>query len=302
MRPGDLKELAYHFPVRWVAALLPLRVVAALGLLLAELEYLTMRPGSRKHLCDRLARALDLPADSKRARRLSRLVVRHHVWRVLEYGLAPRLKRKMAEDFVELVGFEHAEKGLRAGKGLVLVGGHLATFELHPAVFAWKGYPTGLLEPADTHPDRLSGFVPRLVERYRKSHQRRHLGYETIYTGGALERATGLLARGGVVGIAADFPPSRESQTCRFLGVERPVPSGAARLVLETDAAVVLAQLERVRFGRNRLTFSPVTVTRTGDGRSDVLTLARRLAKGYEEFVHQHPEQWAWLMWRELGE
>lgn len=298
---GDLKRLIYYFPARWVSALLPIPWIAALGRLLAAFEYASIRGGNRRRLSGNIGNALGIAAESAHAKRLSREVVCHYVWSILEYGLAHRFKEAHGDGFIEVLGLEHVERDVNEGKGIVIAGGHLATFELQMAALAWKGYRTEAIILLADRPDRVSGLAEGWIGRFRARHQAKNLGYETIYTGGAIEQAERLLNERGVVVVGVDYPPARESATCTFLNTRQAVPSGAARLAVETGAAVYMAQLERLSFGHNRLTFSPVPVPQTGNRQADILALAGTLAERYEDFIRERPEQWAWLMWRQLG-
>jgi lauroyl/myristoyl acyltransferase len=300
MTPGDLKLLVYYFPARWLASAIPVAWAGALGRLLAAIEYATVRPANRRRLQQNIARALGLVPGSSQVDSLSRQVVRHYVWDQLEFALAGRIEKRAA--FLEMAGFEPVQEALDKGIGAVIAGGHLATFELHAAAFAWKGYQTGLIIPGETRPGRVSGFAQKRIARFRDRRRQETLAYSAIYTGGALQQAVNLLKQGGIVVLGVDYPPAQESQSCSFLGQSQPVPSGAARMAIEAGAPVFLAQLERIRFGQNRLTLTPVTMPRSDDREADILALAQTLAKGYEHYVRANPAQWAWLMWLRLGQ
>ncbi|MBI4557215.1 MAG: lysophospholipid acyltransferase family protein [Candidatus Hydrogenedentes bacterium] len=297
MNLGALKQWCYYFPLRWLAGWAPLSFIAWLARVAARLEYLTVRPATRRLVRDNLAFVLKLPSDSPRVRAIAHEVIWHYVLNIVEYACAHRLRQRVGESFLEVVGFEHAENPLKEGKGVVLVGGHLATFELHPTAFGWRGCNTALIEPYDTRPENAPRGVAGVIYRFRRGHQEQHLGYKTVYTGGGFHQAVKFLQKGGVVGIATDFPPPAPETTCPFLGAERPIPLGPAYLALKTGAAMVIGQLERFEFGQNRLTLSPVECSGTGDLRADVARLSRELALAYEQYILQRPEQWAWHMW-----
>lgn len=301
MTPGVLKQLIYYYPARWLSMALPVSHIAALGRLLAAFEYATTRPSTRRRLQQNIARALDLPASSTQVKSISRQVVLNYVWDQLEFGIANRLRDSNPAQFLQIVGFEPVQKALDRGFGVVIAGGHLATFELIAAAFAWNGFQTGLIVPGETRRDRVSGLGRKLVARFRGQCQKEHLAYSSIYTGGALQQAVDMVDQGGIVVMGVDYAPAAEARTCSFLAQSQPVPSGAARIAIEGQAALFLARLERIQFGQNRLTLTPVNVIRSSDPDADVLRVARTLAEGYESYVRANPAQWAWLMWQHLN-
>ncbi|MEW6606575.1 MAG: lysophospholipid acyltransferase family protein [bacterium] len=297
MSLSNLKQLFYYFPLRWLATLLPISLIGVLGTLCAYIEILTIRPGTKKRLFVNLMTALGLENDSQKCATLCFNVIRHYIWNILEFTQAHRLWKGRKTNFIQLVGFEHITQSLRQGRGVVLVGGHLATFEFHTTAVAWQGYSSALVEPRETQLDNIPSGIPRIIQIYRRRHQTRYLQYETIYTGMGFRQALKFLKQGGVVGIAIDYPVVTHSVICRFLGQERKVPLGPAYLAMKTDADIVIAHLERITFGKNRLTFIPVPVIKTEDFITDMSSLSIQLAQTYEQFILKHPEQWAWQMW-----
>lgn len=300
MSLGWIKELVYEYPARSLAANLPRAMGSQLGRVLAVVERATTRAATNRRLRANLARALDLPEDSPQIRNLARSLILHHIWHLLEYGLRRQIGTSWKGISLEVSGFEHAERILAQKRGLVVAAGHLSTWVLYPAAFAWRGYTTALIERDALNDDPPEAWMARQKLRARRPLQETRHGYTTFYTGGAGKRAAQLLREGGVVVIAVDYPPPAETEKIRFLGVERAAPTGAARLAIEGNAGVVAAQLERIEFGRNRLTLFPVDVPQTGDSRKDVVTLARSMAAQYETFIRANPGQWSWQLWRDL--
>jgi len=138
-----------------------------------------------------------------------------------------------------------------------------------------------------------------MIRSFRRRHQERHLGYATVFTGADLRRAVDIVEAGGVVAIAIDIAPASDRVCGDFLGAPRHVPAGPAYLALKTGATIVIARLERLHFGRNRLTLEPVVAPAVGDWRDGVEKLTLLLAEAYERFIVERPEQWAWRMWHE---
>lgn len=297
---GDLKQMFYYFPLRWLARVCPVKLVEILGKGCGWLEMKTVRPATMRRLRTNLAKTLHLPPESEKIRDLSRKVITHYLWNILEYCLAHHLRRRLGTGFFQFRGLDCIDRAIEEGRGVVVVSGHLVTFELIPTVLVWRRYETALITPKESRLEQIPRGIPYIIQKFRKRYQQRYLGYQTIHTGMAFRTAISLLKRGGIVGIAIDYPSPTGSMTMGFLGRPVRVPMGPAYLAVKTQAKVVLVQLERLSFAQNRFVVTPLPIPRTGNERADMRILTVKLATMFEQFIMQHPEQWAWQMWHQI--
>ena len=82
-----------------------------------------------------------------------------------------------------------------------------------------------------------------------------------------------------------------------FFGIKACTASGAARVALKTDAAVVPGfTIWDPVLQKYRLRFDPaVELIRTGNGGADVVANTAQFTKVIEDYVRHYPEQWLWV-------
>lgn len=299
---SEFKKWYYHFPVRWIAQILPVRQLAPFGRWLARLEYWSVFPGTREILARNLAIALHLNPTSDQVHKLARSVVIHYVWDLIEYFQAQRLHRLQDKDFIHLDGFHWVEEAMKQRKGVILVSAHCATFQLISSAIAWKGYPVTMIEPLSTRLDHCKRRLDRMVQRVRRAYQKEYLGYHTVYTGQDLRRAFDILRQGGVVHVAADMLWVERTVDCRFLGAARKLGIAPSFLAFKSKANVVTCCLLRKEFGVNHLCFRPFSPPCSERRENFISEMTCRLSSIVESDILLHPDQWAWHMWLTLTE
>lgn len=296
MKLGDLKLWLYYFPLRIACSRLPLAAIATVGSCAAWFEEMTVRKQNLMRLHCNIAEALGFQRGAERVRAVGRQVLCNHLWNILEYCLAPRLRRLNGPDYLRIDGAEELRGAVAEGKGVLIVSGHFANFEMVPTAPAWEGYDTALIEPADTGSTTMPAGPRRCIQQFREAHQLRHLKYRTIHTGAGFRRAIDFLKRGGVVIIAADYP-ANTGHTVSFLGQAMTAPQGPAHLALKTGARVYFGGYERLSFGRNCLSLKAVAVPESGEFKEVRWQLTLTLVGLCEQWILEHPGQWSWLLW-----
>lgn len=139
-----------------------------------------------------------------------------------------------AETFrIEVTGVEALTRAVAAGRGCLLLGSHLGSFEVLRAYRRHSPAPVrALMYRGTTGP--LSTFIEALDPA---------LGREVIEIGApdSMLRVRESLGRGEIVGILADrSPEGQRSLPCGFLGAPAAFPTGPARLAAALEVPVVL--------------------------------------------------------------
>ena len=203
------------------------------------------------------------------------------------------LMRHYSPQFVrtELMRYEGLENFLaaqRAGKGVLVLTGHLGAWELSSFVHSLLGHPMGMVIRRLDNP-----LVDSLVNGIRCLHGNRILHKDDFARG--LLRAMG---HGETVGILMDTnmtPP--QGVFVPFFGIEACTASGLARVARKTGAAVIPGFLlwERAE-GRYVLHFGKqLQLQNTEDADSDAFANTRLFAKITEDYIRRYPDQWLWL-------
>jgi len=220
--------------------------------------------------------------------RILRLVYRSLGHQLAEFCQMPGYTPGFARSLVRYDGLENYLAARRAGKGVLVLTGHLGAWELSSFHHSLMGYPMGLVIRRLDNP-----LVDSFVNRIRCLHGNRVVHKDDF--------ARGLIASmraGETVGILMDTnmtPP--QGVFVPFFGRLAATASGLARVALKTGAAVVPGFLlweesERryvLRFGER------MELADTGDAEADSVTNTARFTAMIESYIRQYPEQWLWM-------
>jgi KDO2-lipid IV(A) lauroyltransferase len=212
----------------------------------------------------------------------------------------PRLRRVSRGDLLGLVrmtGFEHVERALAAGRGVVAVAPHVGNWEVLACYLAARGVPIAAAA-ADVYDPRLGEYLAAVRKRW---------GVTTIVRGeaGASRRAITTLRRGEMLGTLIDLRTRRDGVRAPFLGRDTNVPAGPIRLALRAAAPIVPIWIHLAYDGRYVAeALEPIQLPRSGDPERDLHGGVRRVLAILGEFVRRCPEQWLWMhdQWPSLSE
>jgi KDO2-lipid IV(A) lauroyltransferase len=205
-----------------------------------------------------------------------------------EVSQFPRLTPENISRVVTYEGLENFLAARAAGRGVLLLTGHIGAWELSVFAHSLYGHPMSFLARRVDNP-----LVERLAESYRTRY-----GNRSIDKRGSVREVLRVLKSGGVVGILADLNASREEGVfVDFFGLQASTTAGVATLALRTGAAVVPGYIlwdEAAQI--HRLHFEPAIETiETGDQKADVTANTARYVQVLEAIIRRHPEQWLWI-------
>ena len=267
----------------FVLARVPFRVGSDLGAALGVLAY---RLGIRARVVETQI-AFALPElDVAQIKRIARSSYENLGRTSIEAAL---LEGRSPADLIALFdrvdGFEHFDAAIAAGRGALLITGHLGNWELGGSYIAARGIPVDAIA-------RHMGN--RVFERYL-TRVRERFGVKVVFDEHAVRhtprsvranRVVGFLSDQGVLGLASTFVP--------FFGRLAKTPRGPAVFALRMRVPVVLAIAVRQPSGKYRLIVEPVDVVDTGDRESDTETLVAHYTARLEYWVREYPEQYFW--------
>ena len=228
------------------------------------------------------------PLDEARVRAVVRGVFRHLVSIGAEMVRLRRpLERRGIEDVVALEGTEHLRAALAAGRGAIVVSGHLGNWEVMGAAGLGVGvYPVSVYRPLDN--PLLDAWVRSL---------RGMEGADVVEKKGAMRGMLRALREGRVVAILVDQDPRSHGIFVPFFGVPASTIPSPAELALRTGAAIIPGFALRNGPGfRYRTWFEPPVVARAdADHDSEVRRVTALLNERLEAAIRRAPEQWLWL-------
>jgi KDO2-lipid IV(A) lauroyltransferase len=276
-RAADLVHRAVRHLPRWTT----LALGRTLGRLLGDLD--------RRHLAiaaDNLRQAFP-EWNEPRVVRTARGVYAHFGAVLFDILWLKSRTPDQIRALIEVRGREHVERGLAAGKGVLLVTCHLGNWELHGVGHGLVFAPIHVVARPLDNPD----LDRRLCE------MRTMAGNTVIYKQRALSQILRALRQGGGVAILIDqnVQPG-DGIFVDYFGRKAATTTVAAALAVKTDCALVPCRTELLEDGRYRLTYAPVVEwSPSGDRAADIARLTQRLTRQIEDWVRETPEQWLWM-------
>ena len=232
---------------------------------------------------------LAFPEATKRGRaKVLHSAFRHLGRHLAEFCLMRGYSRSDLIGVVEYEGIEHYLSARDAGKGVMVLTGHLGAWELSSFFHSLMGYPMGLVIRRLDNP-----LVDTLVNEIRCLHGNKVLPKDDFARG-----LISAMRSGETVGILMDTnmtPP--QGVFVPFFGVEACTASGMARIAIKTGAAVLPGFLVwdaarakyLLQFGER------IPLVKTGDHAQDVVANTALFTKAIEAAIVRHPDQWLWM-------
>ena len=285
--PASIAHTAEYLALRGTVAALTALPWLRAGRLGAAIGALGYRPlGIRRSVVESQLRASVPELAGDEIRRIARASYAHLGRTAIETALLPSLRPADVIDLVaNVTGWDTVEAGMRAGRGIILVTGHLGNWELGGAYIAARGVPVDAIVRHMANPR---------FDRYLNM-TRARLGVRVMYDDQAVRqtpralregRLVAFLADQGVLGLASTFVP--------FFGRLAKTPRGPAVFALRLDAPIVFGAALRQPDGRYHLAFESVEVTSTGDRERDTDAIVARYTLALERWVRVAPEQYLW--------
>lgn len=196
----------------------------------------------------------------------------------------PSLAPERLLELFEVRGLEHVDTALQAGRGLVMVTGHLGPYELAAAWMAARGYKVaGMME--DLSPDLLEALAT-----YRSA-----TGMVLVNMKDGLRAAYRLLNEGYMLCLVADrtIGESRGAIEVPFLGDVRRLPIGPAVFAQGTGAPIItgFASLNPARRPRYLVELD-APIFAAGRDAAERDRLVRHIAGRMEAAIRRHPDEW----------
>lgn len=260
---------------------LPLRVTYRIGRWLGWVMFWCW-PGLRANTRLNARCLLGFPQDPGVVQRLAMRMVQSYAYYIVDFLRLPAVGRNGWEKQVLFKGWADLDAAVKEGKGVILVGLHLGSWDVGAAALAWKKYPVHAIVENQPSP-----FLDRLVKDLR-----RNTGVNVISSKNvrAMVRA---LKQGGVLCLLIDRPCVKGGQEVDFLGYPAVVPAGAATLSLLTGAKVVPGAVVRLPDGRFVFHLGPcIPYHVNGRTPEQAQELTQSIMNSLEGVVRQHTEQW----------
>lgn len=198
------------------------------------------------------------------------------------------LKRKQLETLILVEGEEYLKAAEAAGKGTILITGHIGNWELMAAALSIRGYRL--------HVIATPLYDPRIDELVIKL--RAGFNIETISRGtpSSSRKILHVLRSKEILGLLIDQDTKVDGVFVNFFNKKAHTPAGAAQLALKSGAATLMCFVTRLPGDRHRITIEkPMRLVKSGDKSKDIEANTAMFTSRIEEHVKQFPDQWVWM-------
>jgi KDO2-lipid IV(A) lauroyltransferase len=277
-------EAAGFFLLMGLFRILPVDAASRLGGWLGRAIFSHLPP-------DRIARAnlkAAFPEKSSAERDGIRIAMWDNLGRtVAEYPHLARFHIDGDDARIHVEGAGHVDAAAARGKGLLVLSGHLANWEILPITGELLGVDGASVVRPPNNP-----FVARWIARQRgltgpKEQIGKHSGARRIFARLRDRKAIFMLVD----------QKNNEGIAVPFFGRDAMTTPVAAALALKLDATILFAgNRRRGRSARFDLTIEPAAdFTPSGDEARDTRALTEMITARIEKMIRAEPSQWLWI-------
>lgn len=270
-----------------LVCLLPHSWLLALGRLFGNLYYIVIAK-QRELAIAQMMRGLKV--ERPEAERLVRASFVNLATNVFEILYMPCLNERNLSEYIEIDHLGRMRDALAEGRGVVVLTGHVGTWEWLSAAFSLNGMPvTAIAKPQPNEQ------YTRVLNDLRKT-----IHVEIFSRGTSELLAAGrALKSGKILGFLSDQDGGPGGAFIEFLGKVASTPMGAAVFARKFKAPVVPAFIVRRDDGRHRVIVGePLRFVDHGDPEQDLYDLTVALTRILERVIIENPTQWLWFQKR----
>jgi lauroyl/myristoyl acyltransferase len=264
---------------------LPLRLCYTLAEVVADVLY-ALCPRLRDDTKSSIAHVLGQTKGSREVSKVTRRCMRNYAKYVVElcrYSGRPA----QSEARVLFEGLDRLDAALSEGKGVIIVGLHLGSWDVGATFLSQHHYPLNAIVRSSYSNDKLNRFMHNL---------RCKAGISVISAQDGIRPAAEALRHNELLALLIDAPTKGKLVKVRFLGDYAQFSAGAAALALRTKAAVLPGCIVRLPDNTFKgFIGEKVEFAFSGDFRSNIQSFTQSILDSLQEFVKQYPDQWGML-------
>ncbi|MDR1592292.1 MAG: hypothetical protein LBS16_05355 [Prevotellaceae bacterium] len=196
---------------------------------------------------------------------------------------------------VTVRGENHLQEAFDRQRGVICLIPHLSAWELSAVTPGMLGFPTKAASKAIK-----SWCIQRTMVWFRARRGMYNFSRENSY-----QKLVESLRQGDCIILMIDQDTKVKGCFVDFFGHQAYTPLGAARLAMETGAAVVPMAMTRNGVASFCFDILPeLPLVDTGNREADLVSNTQRQTTAMEQFIAQTPTQWVWMhrRWRTTPE
>ncbi|MDD5476816.1 MAG: lysophospholipid acyltransferase family protein [Candidatus Omnitrophica bacterium] len=275
-----LNYYIYRFG-QFIALILPIRVVYAIAVFLADLHYF-FAFRDRRFVKANL-RAIFPEKPDRELRKINKQVFRNFAKYLVDFFRFEKLDLGYLEKNIKLENMHYFDEALARGKGVVVLTAHLGNWELGGVAIALLGYPFWVV--ALPHKNKK-------VDAFFNT-QRNRKGVKVVSMGKAVRSCLAEIRNNHMVALVGDRDFTEKGIVIDFFGLPTHFPEGPAALSLMTGSSIVPGFMLRNPDDSFTLRIEkPVEFSPTGDKAKDLAGLVTVYKNIFEDYIRRYPEQW----------
>ena len=266
---------------------LPYDLLLFFGRILGNLYYIFVKK-QRERAVAQMMPALNI--SESEARKIVRESFVNLARNMLDILYMPNLNEKNLSKYIEIDHLERMKDALAQGHGVVVLTGHLGTWEWLSAAFTLNGLPVtaiAKLQPNQEYSRALDDLRATIhVEIFNRGTS------ELLSAGRALKK-------GKILGFLADQDAGPGGAFIDFLGKTASTPMGPAVFSKKFNSPVLPAFIIRQPNGRHLVKiFEVLKFEDTGDTDGDLYRFTEKMTRILEQMIRENPTQWIWFQKR----
>lgn len=203
---------------------------------------------------------------------------------LIEISFIPRINKQYLQKYVQIENEDYIRQAFSRGKGVIFLIVHEGNWELSNIICANLGFLFTLFV-------RDQGF-PRLNALL--NHYRLKQGARIIHKNAGVRQLIEVLKSNQSIGMTTD-QGGRKGQRVSFFGKEASMSTGAIKLALKYDCAIIPVFYTRVKGPYTKVILDQVfTVITSANPQSDLRCNLQRLISVYEKYIRQYPHEYLW--------
>lgn len=266
---------------------LPYGLLLFIGRILGNLYYLFVKK-QRERAVAQMMPALQI--SEAQARKIVRASFVNLARNMLDILYMPNLNEKNLSRYIQIDHLERMRAALDEGHGVVVLTGHIGTWEWLSAAFTLNGMPVtaiAKLQPNQEYSRALDDLRATIhVEIFNRGTS------ELLAAGRALKK-------GKILGFLADQDGGPGGAFINFLGKVASTPMGPAVFSKKFNSPVLPAFIIRQPDGRHLVKiFEVMHFEDTGDTDGDLFRFTEKMTRILEQVIRENPTQWLWFQKR----
>lgn len=266
----------------FLALALPIRVSYALACVLSDIFYYVSRR-DRRAVISNLTTVLGPSAGDRAIAAAAKEVFRNFAKYLIDFFRSQKIDSDYLKRNVKIEGSENIDAALAAGKGVIMLSGHIGNWELGALVTSMIGYPINAV--VLTHKNkRINDFF---------TSQRLLGNVKPIELGAALKSCYRALKNNELLALLGDRDFTKNGIAVDFFGKKTMMPKGPATFSYRLGSPIVPVFLVREPDDTFRYFMEkPITCVPDLDEETAVRELTARCSGAIESCVKKYPAQW----------